>query len=268
MRIKQAYIALPHFREAFQGRYSLRPYSDPDELAIFFGCYNAGQLRRIRQHRSFALVVWLGSDAPRLASNPARAKILRERPETYHVAISNFIEADLTAANLPHRRIPLCTAKPVAKPLPLGDSVYVYLPSPDRLARQGEKYGWKLVKRLEKRFAGRIGFRYAWLGKCSQEALQGVYRDCFLGLRLTPHDGLSNTVIELGLMGRRCVTNLDTPNAIAWKDEEDVAEAIEREYQQREQAELFCTPLIIATLTKNYINTGNRWLYTEYWGHT
>ena len=59
--------------------------------------------------------------------------------------------------------------------------------------------------------------------------LVDVYKKCFIGLRLTKHDGLSNTVVELGLSGRRCVWNGGSPNAVRWSTVDSVVEAIKAE---------------------------------------
>ena len=54
-----------------------------------------------------------------------------------------------------------------------------------------------------------------------------------MGLRPIEHDGLSNTVSELGLMGRRVIWNGDTPNAINYTSKEEIVELVKQEYENR-----------------------------------
>jgi hypothetical protein len=61
-----------------------------------------------------------------------------------------------------------------------------------------------------------------------------VYSQCFLNLRLTPHDGCPNTNIEMGLMGRRSIYNGDLPASIPWTSVDDICQNIMLEYSLRE----------------------------------
>ena len=58
-----------------------------------------------------------------------------------------------------------------------------------------------------------------------------TYKKCFIGLRLTLHDGNANTVQELGMCGIKCFYNGDPllKNTITWKKAEDIIKNIEKE---------------------------------------
>ena len=86
-----------------------------------------------------------------------------------------------------------------------------------------------------------------------------MYRRCFIGMRLTEHDGLAHTVTELGLMGRRCVWNGGSPNAIPYKNVDDVVVAIEAE------RECLPDPEMVAEEMRAYLDIGTDWLDTEWY---
>ena len=54
-------------------------------------------------------------------------------------------------------------------------------------------------------------------GKIPYEKMSETYAQCFVGLRLVPHDGLGSTVQELGLMGIKCVHNGNSPSALNYE---------------------------------------------------
>ena len=83
----------------------------------------------------------------------------------------------------------------------------------------------------------------------TKEELVDVYSQCFLNLRLTPHDGCPNTNIEMGLMGRRSIYNGDLPASIPWKSVDDICQSIMREYSTRHVDNMY-----ISKLFHNFIN--------------
>jgi hypothetical protein len=89
-----------------------------------------------------------------------------------------------------------------------------------------------------------------------------IYKQCFCGLRLTRHDGLSNTVVELGLMGRRCFWNGGSPNQITWS-ENKVDAIVKRLYEERKLVGKVNTE--VATATKNWLDIGEEWLDTSFY---
>jgi hypothetical protein len=81
-----------------------------------------------------------------------------------------------------------------------------------------------------------------------------------MGMRLIKHDGISNTVIELGLMGRRCFWNETSPNAIPWDSVSGIAARVIEESKL-----IGSTNTAIADATRNFINIGDSWLDTAYY---
>jgi len=86
------------------------------------------------------------------------------------------------------------------------------------------------------------------------------YKRSFIGLRLTQHDGLPNTVIELGLMGRRCIYNGDLINAINWRNIQDIIKIINTEKLKIGQINIQ-----MANKMANSLNLDNSWLDEKFW---
>ena len=94
----------------------------------------------------------------------------------------------------------------------------------------------------------------------SYKNISNFYKKCFIGLRFTSHDGLPNTVVELGLMGIRCIYNGNLPNAIKWMGVNDIVDNV-----KEEQNRIGCTNEEIAKEMSEYISISDDWLDTKYW---
>ena len=80
--------------------------------------------------------------------------------------------------------------------------------------------------------------------------IKDIYKDCFVGLRLTNMDGLGATNIELGLMGIKCITNNISPNCLHWNNVDDIINHIENESKN-----IGRTDYVLANNVKQFINT-------------
>ena len=225
-------------------RYRLRKYNNKREPCVFFGCYQSGvDVKRILQHEGFALVVWGGTDA---LSTPKASYEKLKAPNIKHIAISNYLVNTLTKNGLMPYHFPIVATKPIADPVKLGKCVYTYIDP-----RRPDFYGMPIIKELKRRvkFPFIIGYRK---GNTKEWAYK-AYRSSFIGLRLTKHDGLSNTVVEMGLFGRRCVWNGNIPSSIGWTDINEIVEHINRERE-------ITNPRKVAYDTAKYIDIGDEWL--------
>lgn len=225
--IKQARVSpsLPFYDEKFRKRYGFAPYSSPFTPAVFFGCYTAEDLKAIQEHVATAVLVWAGTDALNMRKALEAKGKHPFGPNVHHVAISSFIADDLRALGLPFRELPLCNVdESLFKPVPRGKAVYTLIPEHDRI-----KYGGAVVEAVKVLMPDVTFINMSGHNSTPPSGMPGVYAHCGIGLRLLEHDGLSNTAIELGLMGRRVVWNGNTPNAIQWKTIDDVVTAIRLE---------------------------------------
>ena len=252
MKISQAHVGVGFFKESFLKKFNLNPYSDRMRPAIFFGLYRKQQ-HVLLSHRAMAVIVWTGTDVLHMKSNPTFLSHVRKRRNTYHVAISNFIEEDLCALGIPFISLPVIPVNnDDIKPEPLGKCVYMYTSE-----KAPQIYGDKYLQEIKQKLPD-IKFITATAHTFTRNELLNIYKKCFLGLRLTQHDGLSNTVIELGLMGRKVVWNGNTPNAIHYTSVHDIVRKIKTE-QIKEQDKT------ISEKVKNYITLTEDWMDTKFY---
>ena len=254
MIITQAFVGVQFFRSQFLKKWGLENYSNPNRPAVFFGLYKK-QWHLIRSHKSLAIIVFAGSDVLHLKTDSSMIRFLRNRPNTYFIAISNFIENDLKDLNIPFISkaiTPVEYKKPT--PVPLGNCVYMY-----SALKKKEFYGENFL-RVIKRKLPKIKFIVAYHNTYTATKLKSVYKKCFIGLRLTKHDGLSNTAVELGMFGRKVIWNGNTPNAINYKTVNDIINLI-----KKEQLKIGETNRLLAKSVYNYVNINKDWLDTEYY---
>lgn len=255
MRIKQIITSsfIGHLHTRFRDKYKLKEYSSIHEPVVCFGFYpDFPTINRLLKHKSKVIVVWTGTDSVySLKAEYGLAQIKRKR-NISHISMSKDISKNLNKLGVKHREIHICPVF-VDKfhPTELGKKIYIYgspSDSPDF---------YQVNRSIE--IAKSMGLEYT--SKCckgknitSYDKMSDVYRECFVGLRLTPRDGLPNTVIEMGLMGRKCICNHELPNCIRWKTDKDIKKSIQS---------LIDSPYDINQIAKDvkeYISIGDDWL--------
>ncbi len=142
-----------------------------------------------------------------------------------HIAISRDIQYDLDKLEINNRRTMITfVEKDKFKPCEKGNCVYIYTSK-----MCPNLYGEDIYKEVIERLPD-IEFIIANISTYNN--MYEVYKKCFIGLRLTKHDGNANTVQELGLCGIKCVHNGDYPNGIKWNTVEDILESIKKEREE------------------------------------
>ena len=210
----------------FLKQWGIGPYTDPDKPAVFVGCYNPPEdFRTIMNHQALGVLIWGGTDVDMIAAE--KLNKLKNKPNIKHIAQSGFIARDLQKAGIKYRRLPLTTVPRIMNPYPLGDKVYCYTPPKSNKPRY-RYYGGHVLEKVMKLMPDQE-FILTVPKLYSKEKLFELYKECFIGLRLTEHDGLPHTVVEMGLRGRRCVFNDDIPGAIPWSGAKDIVDIIKKE---------------------------------------
>ena len=105
---------------------------------------------------------------------------------------------------------------------------------------------------------GRYARKYPFLTKAvNYSDIYLAYQKCFIGLRLTKHDGNANTVQELGMCGIKSFYNGDSllESAIPWKNANDIIEKIENESKT-----IGSTDILLSKKVKEYLKPNNNWL--------
>ena len=264
IRIKQCRMSpiLRFFAPRFLAKYNLAPYHSPTQPAVFFGCYLCGSGRfdvaTIAAHRALGIVILGGSDAMNLKKNIKKYRPILSKRNLRFLAMSQYVSNDLAQVGIPHVLLPVCPA-PLdnGNVASLGPNVYAY-----SAHGRPDFYGEPIIQDMARRMP-QFKFRICYSEPPNSylpNQLKTIYKDCFIGLRLTPHDGLPNTVIELGLMGRRCIWNGRLPNTIQWKTADDVQRII-----LAESAKIGTRQTEVAQQLYDYLNIGDDWLSTNYW---
>jgi hypothetical protein len=250
MRITQASVSrgVWSFGPQFLSKYSLTDMTSERSPLVMFGMYTSDDYKLYTSHKARIVVVWCGSDSMKI--NSKRLRILKSKPLTIHYAMSSFISDDLKKLGIKHTILPITPISVDIDPQPRGEHIYCYgLNNP-------KFYNIELAKEVAKRTGYPIIL--ARHTTFTRPELMQAYKESFIGLRLTPHDGLPNTVIELGMMGRRNVYNGGIPYCIKWKGIDDICENVTKEYENRHQDNTH-----ISTDIKNFINIPDSWLHLK-----
>jgi len=246
MRIEQLKISdsVKFFKDKLQDKYNLKEFTDPGRPVVLYGMYKQEDFDLYLTVRS--VVVWCGTDAKIL--NKQRADIIKSRPSIQY-AKSEDIHNSLKKFGIRSIRLAISPTKADIEPQPLGRNVYAYIgnKSPGMV----RKYKVDLLKRIETIIPYKI--IYANYRQYNRDDLLAIYRKCFIGIRLLEHDGLSNSIIEMGLMGRRTISNGGLPYTIKWRKGNDVIAAINEERKAKN----------IGAVSKSYndlLNISDSWL--------
>ena len=225
-KIKQIRVSknITFFSDKMKNKYALKDYYDINEPVLFFGLYNIDDYTAVDKHKGPIVFLWAGSDA-RYANIYFKKNAQNISNRGRHISISLCVQKRLKSININSEFIPICPTEIKKNIQPKGDCVYFY--------GKGKNYGEELVPEIQKRIPYKIIKTVS--NSYSNEELQEIYKKCFVGLRLTPQDGLSNTVVELGLMGRKVLYNCNPlPNAIKYTNVDSIVESIKKEYKNKD----------------------------------
>lgn len=216
MRIKQGYVSKSIQDFQFLQKCDLDDYNDTEAPAIFFGCYRYEDYAIISQHKGFKLIFWAGQDA---------LDLKWDLPGVYHCSphpkIVEFLKGRLDIKLLR----PLDFGTTIIKSA-CGPMIYAYAPSGNSSYHGGEI----ITQLLSEGYPILLGdgkySQHDWHGGKSDE----YYSQCYLGLVLSSFTGGGASIVEIGLRGRKCVTNvLDMPHTIKWQNIDDIKKVIEDE---------------------------------------
>jgi len=277
MEIKQLRVSdtLSFFKDRMMNKYNFTEYTDNKLPTIFFGIYTETDLLVLKRHKGYKVVLWSGTDIDYKNNKNVRIfmKYIKRMKKIHHISNSKFISDDLKYYKLPYKNIPVCGVdaskfKPVAK----GKKIYIYT-SAIKPTKYGSKMYNEVIKRLpEYKFilaantksiekAKKLGHKYdKRLISLKPENMNRIYKQCFVGLRLTRHDGISYSVIEMGLCGIKCLHNGDQPNAIHYNTVDDIVRAIKKESKK-----IGYQHLTLSKQTKAYLKLDKRWKNTSYY---
>ncbi len=263
-RINQIYISksVKSFSQRIKNKYKLIDYYNIYQPTIFFGLYSHIDFKKIQQHKSLVIIIYGGTDALNILNsrNKKTYKKYIQYLKLKHVkslSISKCISNDLYKLCIKSYYINFnLIDKNIFIPVKKGNSVYIYTSS-----KNPQFYGSRIYNFIIKELS-HINFIVATKSSYNREELINIYSKCFIGLRLTKHDGNANTVQELGLCGIKCIHNGSMPNAIPWNNVENVIDNILDEQKTIEQIDYK-----LADRVKKILDTNGEplWLYTNYY---
>lgn len=229
VRVEQIRVShnVRFFGDRMTRKFKLRLFDDPQKPTVMYGVYNASDYEFFEKSEVPIIALWRGTDAKVVTEN--KAKIILSRNDVKHYAASPCVQRSLKAWGIHSEFLPITSTDVNIKNEKRGKCVYAYIASRTNVMR--ERYRLGVLRRLEA--TTRIRFIYTYLYQYPFDKLMEVYRRCFVGIRLLGHDGLSNSILEMGLMGRRTISNSGLPYTISWKKESDIRDAIIHEYKNR-----------------------------------
>jgi hypothetical protein len=253
-RIYQLYSKFGwHLKANLKKKYGLSEARDRKSPVLFHGIYGTQILDLLKwAETTKVLAWWSGSDVSYcFRGREHLIEVVRNHPNISHIATVNFIERDLQKFGFKYKKVPLFSQFiDDFKPCKLGSKIYAYKP---RLYLDNPQR----IKTLEQIFGEDEFIKAESHHTFSQAGIKEVYANSCLGLRFLRHDGLSHSVCEMGLMGRKMIYNGDTPNAIPFTNLDDVIETIKRVKEERYD------PFEVARQMKDYLDVGENWLLVD-----
>jgi len=273
MRITELTTQLPDFCKPMKKKYGMRnfffaPEKPTSEPCVFFGFYFSRDLiKMLRQRTGIIVIVWAGSDSmvKRSSHDYGALNYFRENKDrVFHIAYSHWIKTDLDGLGLEYFEIPVFPVefpKEQFKVCPLGEYVYHYTSS---IGYHKAFYGTDTIEQIQKSMGnGHIlsnKFIITTYNNHPRERIHREYAKSFIGVRLTDHDNMALTCVEMALMGRRSVFNGNIPGAIPFKDRSEVFPLIMDEFAYSEPDK------VVAEETWDFINLDQgQWLDTDFY---
>lgn len=208
------------------------------------------------RHTGLAVVIWAGSDSitiPAYLSDYCK----KNEHRIFHLAYSHWIKADLDKAGIKYIIKPIFGMNPHEFKFTgiQGTSIYHYFAHKERRTFYGETY----LREIDKRYPA-LTFTFVTHGQHRRHALQSVYDNCYMGARLTPHDQMALSVVEMGMLGKRSIFNGNLPCAIDYKSNEEVEEFLLQSFASPPEPDRE-----LAQEMREFTYDDEKWLNTEFY---
>jgi len=256
-KIEQLYLSVNLYKYKDDKRihscHKLNDYKDIYKPCFFYGIAKEQDIDAILNHKGKKYVIFSGGDIDLLYhinKNTAYTntrwnflKKLHNLDEIYYIPRSEFMINDMKLLNYKYTYYPFYgDAYSTYDIKPKGNKIYFYT-YPDY---QKYLYGHSVVQEIKKRKPEyefiQLTHNNAYLqnkefcdanniSTCeSNDELIKKYQQCFIAIRLTNHDGIANSVLELGSLGIKTIYNdSNCPAALTYNSIDDVINHIENE---------------------------------------
>ena len=211
--------SLIHFKERLQKCYCKKNYFKSG-ICIFFGMYSIRDIYKLINNNEYKFLIWGGTDCNwNYRDRVQNFEIINKIPDLYHIAISRDIQERLHLKNIESIFLNLnLVDKELFKPVLIkGESIFIY----NGYTKGNETiYGGKIYREVVKKLP-EFNFIYSNKLNLPYEKMPEIYAKCFIGLRLTDHDGNANMVQEMMAMNIPVVHNL-SDYGLKWKNVSDI----------------------------------------------
>mgnify|MGYP001294173220 CR=1 FL=1 len=222
--------------------YNLSTDYDTNKPTIFFGLYSPNDISKINNHKGISYIMFGGNDCN--LNTEYRIKLFKSidfNKNDSIISTSNdmynrlvTIRKKYNLSNTIYKSNLNLLDKTIWRKINILENfVYVY----DGCMKKTEVYSCdicdKVVDILTNKYKNKINFIRTsdFKSFISQEELFKLYQKCFIGLRLTYHDGSAQTVMEFNECNLPIIHN-QSDYGINWKDENDIVKTIENEYKK------------------------------------
>jgi hypothetical protein len=229
-------------------KFGLSEFTDWDQPVVLYGMYKDEDFKALKKIKG-GVIVWCGTDAKVMTA--LRAAILNSRPDVRSYAKNKQVYESLKRYGVKSEVLPITSTDLNIQVKPRGECVYCYICSDND--KMYAKYKMAILKKLAREL--KYKFIFTTIKKYKPKDLMRVYEKCFIGVRLLDHDGLSNSILEMGLMGRRTISNSGSPATIPWGSYKGLKANIIKEFQRRKQDN---RPIHDEVL--KFIDIGEKWL--------
>lgn len=256
-KIEQLYLSANLYKYKDDKRihlcHKLNDYKDIYKPCFFYGIAKEQDIDAILNHKGKKYVIFSGGDIDLLYHINKNTqytntrwnflKKLHNLDEIYYIPRSEFMINDMKLLNYKYTYYPFYgDAYSTYDIKPKGNKIYFYT-YPDY---QKYLYGHSVVEEIKKRKPEYefilLTHNNAYLqnkefcdenniSTCeSNDELIKKYQQCFIAIRLTNHDGIANSVLELGSLGIKTIYNdIKCPASLTYNSIDDVINHIENE---------------------------------------
>ena len=213
--------------------HSFNHYFHSSSHIIFFGLYKNREIKILENLNGLNIhIIFGGSDTYEKRGYSVKNMTYLQKIDCNikYYSISNFINNDLYKWKLNYIPIYLSCLK--NKDLFNYDDkikkkyIYVYDPP-------SEVYNINLIEKIIQYFGEDLFIRSSKI-KVKHSEMPKLLSKCFIGIRLTKHDGNANIVQELGFCGIKCIHNSFFYNSIPFiEDEKSIIKQIENEIENK-----------------------------------
>lgn len=203
-------------------KYNLKEYYDKHKPCLFFGMYNNKDLIKIKNHEGLRIIIWCGEDAnPINANSIATIDEIKKLNNIIHISKSkstylSLKMKDISSILIDYNVVDTRLFSPVNK-FELGNKIFIF--NGQHKGREfiyGEKYYKEVIKNLPQYtfiFSNKLNAKW--------EEMPNIYKQCFIMLRLTSHDGNANSVQECEAMEIPVIHN-QSDYGLKWESVDDI----------------------------------------------